>query len=104
MNSLRTVLAAASIVLTVFGAVAALAASDTPANDDDTVVAQPCITNADGKPGASDGSGANGGKGGTINLNGKTPTGCVSANGGNGGQASGSANSGNGGQGGTIKF
>jgi hypothetical protein len=79
------------------------------ANDDATPngTAKPsCVLNADGKPGKNNqGAGAgNGGKGGTIALNGKKPDGCVSANGGNGGNGNSGSNSGNGGAGGTIKF
>src|SRR5262249_58796941 len=56
-------------------------------NRPENTVASPCVTNADGRPGKNNqGPGAGrGGKGGTIVLKGKRPDGCVSANGGHGG-------------------
>jgi hypothetical protein len=65
-----------------------------------------CIADADGQPGQNNqGPGAGqGGKGGTIVLNGEQPDGCASANGGKGGNGNRGSNAGRGGDGGTIKF
>ena len=107
MTTLRNVLVAVSIALMATGAVgatSAFAVSDTTQDDEETTVEQPCISNVDGKPGTTDGTGsANGGNAGTIDLGGKAISGCASANGGNGGRAV-NGGSANGGKGGTIKF
>jgi hypothetical protein len=56
---------------------------------DSTAPGKPCVTNKDGKPGENNSAGpnvGNGGKGGTIVLDGEVAPGdCVSANGGDGG-------------------
>ena len=97
----------------IFGSKAAGADdADDDADDDDDDVAsadEPCVSAADGKPGVSNsnGVGSNGGKGGTVIIDGKAATGdCYSANGGDGGSGNYSFGNnkvgGNGGKGGKI--
>jgi len=94
------------MMVTLATMVLAIPSISAAARNDRSKAHPPCVTNADGQPG-KDNQGpnaGNGGKGGTIDLNGTLPSGCVSANGGNGGNHNRGGNSGNGGNGGTIKF
>lgn len=84
---------------------------DADGDDDYSDASAPCMTNADGQPGAHNSAGpntGNGGAGGTIILEGKpAPGDCVSANGGKGGSfnwGTNLGNTGNGGKGGKITF
>jgi hypothetical protein len=99
---LMIALAAAAALAPGLAAQAGGDGKDQPKN----TAAAPCIANADGQPGKNNqGPGAGqGGKGGTIVLNGQQPADCASANGGDGGNGNRGSNAGRGGDGGKIKF
>ncbi len=78
-----------SIFEKIFGTAGNDDSGDEDDDDGDTASAgEPCVSAADGKPGANNNApgSSNGGKGGTVIIDGKPASGdCYSANGGNGG-------------------
>jgi hypothetical protein len=106
MNTKLIIALAATLIALTAAQLPAYSAQADDDDDDQPGNKTPCIVNADGAPGKNNqGPGAGqGGKAGTIILNGKLPDGCVSASGGKGGNNNRGSNAGQGGNGGTIKF